>query len=340
MGWNPPAPSDWLPPSLFLHPHGIKLPGLLTSSSWQGTPAPDTCIPFSQQPGDDLFRGSERDPSNPKTKTQPPAGGCTATWGTRRAPTWLTLHPTDILFYFILFYFILFYFILFYFIFSFYSPRGHRAYLSSAPHYDFPRYRQLVHELTLGFSRISREVLQLQARLRDQHGRPELAQHLARLQEREQEKLQLVSARGWDPPSTPGGFSPPQGGFLSPSPCPPRRRRSSSWRGSGCRTSLAWTPTSRRCGSSSTSRWARRGPPYPTTIPPTPILGTGTPLSQAGILKGAPPSWTFPRFLPSSGAKGGPRWCLQKLLLFGAPRIVWRCRAAAVPSASPGLSVS
>uniref|UniRef100_A0A8B9T8N2 Uncharacterized protein n=1 Tax=Anas platyrhynchos TaxID=8839 RepID=A0A8B9T8N2_ANAPL len=70
--------------------------------------------------------------------------------------------------------------------------QGHRAYLSSAPHYDFPRYRQLVHELTLGFSRISREVLQLQARLRDQHGRPELAQHLARLQEREQEKLQLL----------------------------------------------------------------------------------------------------------------------------------------------------
>ncbi|KAI6072398.1 60S ribosomal protein L40 [Aix galericulata] len=70
---------------------------------------------------------------------------------------------------------------------------GHRAYLSSAPRYDFPRYRQLVHELTLAFSRVSREVLQLQGRLRDQHGRPELAQHLARLQEREQEKLQLTA---------------------------------------------------------------------------------------------------------------------------------------------------
>ncbi|XP_047908358.1 required for excision 1-B domain-containing protein [Anser cygnoides] len=70
---------------------------------------------------------------------------------------------------------------------------GHRAYLSSAPHYDFPRYRQLVHELTLAFSGISREVLQLQGRLRDQHGRPELAQHLARVQEREQEKLQLTA---------------------------------------------------------------------------------------------------------------------------------------------------
>uniref|UniRef100_A0A8C9FWG9 Uncharacterized protein n=1 Tax=Pavo cristatus TaxID=9049 RepID=A0A8C9FWG9_PAVCR len=73
-------------------------------------------------------------------------------------------------------------------------PRGHRAYLSSAPHYDFPRYRQLVHEVTTAFSGISREVLQLQGRLRGELGRPDLAQHLTRLQEREQEKLQLVSA--------------------------------------------------------------------------------------------------------------------------------------------------
>ncbi|XP_031459923.1 required for excision 1-B domain-containing protein [Phasianus colchicus] len=70
---------------------------------------------------------------------------------------------------------------------------GHRAYLSSAPHYDFPRYRQLVHEVTAAFSGISREVLQLQGRLRGELGRPDLAQHLTRLQEREQEKLQLTA---------------------------------------------------------------------------------------------------------------------------------------------------
>uniref|UniRef100_A0A8C3NW51 Required for excision 1-B domain-containing protein n=1 Tax=Cyanoderma ruficeps TaxID=181631 RepID=A0A8C3NW51_9PASS len=74
---------------------------------------------------------------------------------------------------------------------------GHRAYLSSAPHYDFPRYRQLVHEVTVAFSGISREVLDIAGRLRDQLGRPDLAQHLARLQEREQEKLQLVGAGLW-----------------------------------------------------------------------------------------------------------------------------------------------
>nr|XP_054506404.1 required for excision 1-B domain-containing protein [Agelaius phoeniceus] len=70
---------------------------------------------------------------------------------------------------------------------------GHRAYLSSAPHYDFPRYRQLVHEVTVAFSGISREVLAIAGRLRDQLGRPDLAQHLARLQDREQEKLQLTA---------------------------------------------------------------------------------------------------------------------------------------------------
>ncbi|XP_074894008.1 required for excision 1-B domain-containing protein [Buteo buteo] len=70
---------------------------------------------------------------------------------------------------------------------------GHQAYLSSAPHYDFPRYRQLVHEITLAFNGISREVLCIAGRLRDEFARPDLAQHLARLQEREQEKLQLTA---------------------------------------------------------------------------------------------------------------------------------------------------
>ncbi|XP_062482804.1 required for excision 1-B domain-containing protein [Pezoporus occidentalis] len=71
--------------------------------------------------------------------------------------------------------------------------QGHRAYLSSAPHYDFPRYRQLVHEITVAFSSISREVLSIAGHLRDELARPDLAQHLARLQEREQEKLQLTA---------------------------------------------------------------------------------------------------------------------------------------------------
>uniref|UniRef100_A0A8C0FPP1 Uncharacterized protein n=1 Tax=Bubo bubo TaxID=30461 RepID=A0A8C0FPP1_BUBBB len=45
------------------------------------------------------------------------------------------------------------------------GAQGYRAYLSSAPHYDFPRYRQLVHEITVAFSGISREVLCIAGRL-------------------------------------------------------------------------------------------------------------------------------------------------------------------------------
>ncbi|XP_030322206.1 required for excision 1-B domain-containing protein [Calypte anna] len=70
---------------------------------------------------------------------------------------------------------------------------GHRAYLSSGPHYDFPRYRQLVHEVTVAFGGISREVLSIAGCLRDQLARPDLAQHLDRLQDREREKLQLTA---------------------------------------------------------------------------------------------------------------------------------------------------
>ncbi|XP_067416866.1 required for excision 1-B domain-containing protein isoform X2 [Emydura macquarii macquarii] len=70
---------------------------------------------------------------------------------------------------------------------------GHRAYLSSGPHYDFLRYRQLVHEITLGFNGISREILQIKEQLQAEHGRPELAQHLARVQEKEKEKLELTA---------------------------------------------------------------------------------------------------------------------------------------------------
>lgn len=103
-------------------------------------------------------------------------------------------------------------------------PRGHRAYLSSAPHYDFPRYRQLVHEITLAFNGISREVLCIAGRLRDEFARPDLAQHLARLQEREQEKLQLVSTGlgGGVPPLPGAGLGLLFGGVSAPAVSPPQ----------------------------------------------------------------------------------------------------------------------
>uniref|UniRef100_A0A8V1AGG2 Uncharacterized protein n=1 Tax=Gallus gallus TaxID=9031 RepID=A0A8V1AGG2_CHICK len=157
---------------------------------------------------------------------------------------------------------------------------GHRAYLSSAPHYDFPRYRQLVHEVTAAFSGISREVLQLQGRLRGELGRPDLAQHLTRLQEREQEKLQLTAQlqlarqRAQDEPSV----------DTHQQEVRELKHRS---------VSTPWSPP----------------------------FGAGSPLH------------TLP--FPPAGLEGA-QMVPSKELLFGALRIVWRCRAAALPSASPG----
>lgn len=220
------------------------------------------------------------------------------TRATRRAPAWLPLHPDDLLFYFIIF-------------FPFYFPRGHRAYLSSAPRYDFPRYRQLVHELTLAFSRISREVLQLQGRLRDQHGRPELAQHLARLQEREQEKLQLVSARGWGgdtkhrtPPPTPGVFS-------APLRVPAADGAAPAGAAAGAGRARRGRPPAGGAGAQAQVGGHEGVPPTPPGSPLPQFWGPGPP-PRAGILRGAP----LPAFSSAPSlqrGRGGPRWCLQKL---------------------------
>lgn len=78
---------------------------------------------------------------------------------------------------------------------SFPFCRGHRAYLRSGPHYDFVRYRQLVHEITLAFNGISREILQIKGQLEGPCKREDLAQHLGRIQEKEKEKLELVRRR-------------------------------------------------------------------------------------------------------------------------------------------------
>nr|XP_008118479.2 PREDICTED: uncharacterized protein C19orf60 homolog [Anolis carolinensis] len=70
---------------------------------------------------------------------------------------------------------------------------GHGAYLRSGPDYDFPRYRQLVHEITEAFSGISQEILGIKAQLEGSHGRGDLARHLAHLQEQERNKLELTA---------------------------------------------------------------------------------------------------------------------------------------------------
>ncbi|XP_038632733.1 required for excision 1-B domain-containing protein isoform X1 [Scyliorhinus canicula] len=69
---------------------------------------------------------------------------------------------------------------------------GHQAYLRSSPNYDFIQYRQLVHEITQAFNRISKEVIQLKDRFHEEYDRPDLSEHVERMQEREREKLELV----------------------------------------------------------------------------------------------------------------------------------------------------
>ncbi|XP_067871886.1 required for excision 1-B domain-containing protein [Heterodontus francisci] len=70
---------------------------------------------------------------------------------------------------------------------------GHQAYLRSAPNYDFIQYRQLVHEITQAFNRISKEVIHLKDQFHEEFGRPDLSEHIERVQEREREKLELTA---------------------------------------------------------------------------------------------------------------------------------------------------
>ncbi|XP_018111698.1 required for excision 1-B domain-containing protein isoform X1 [Xenopus laevis] len=70
---------------------------------------------------------------------------------------------------------------------------GHQAYLKSGPHYDFVRYRQLVHEITLAFNGISKEVIQIKDRFREVYDRSDLSEHLEKIQEMEKEKLELTA---------------------------------------------------------------------------------------------------------------------------------------------------
>ncbi|XP_018583540.1 required for excision 1-B domain-containing protein [Scleropages formosus] len=70
---------------------------------------------------------------------------------------------------------------------------GHEAYLRTGPHYDFLRYRQLVHEIAQAFGGISREVLDIKERLHRDFDRVDLSEHIEKLQEKEKQKLELTA---------------------------------------------------------------------------------------------------------------------------------------------------
>uniref|UniRef100_A0A8C4UA94 Required for excision 1-B domain containing n=1 Tax=Falco tinnunculus TaxID=100819 RepID=A0A8C4UA94_FALTI len=193
---------------------------------------------------------------------------------------------------------------------------GHQAYLHSAPHYDFPRYRQLVHEITVAFSGISREVLHIAGRLRDQLARPDLAQHLAQLQEREQEKLQLVSAGLGGARCAWGCFG---GGGLSSLRVPTADSTAPAGPAAGSGPARGGCPSA---GGAGAQAQVGGGP-----AAVSPYLGmAAAPCPGLGA-----PSPHFP-FLQPRGAQMVP----SKALAAAAPGRVWRCCVAVVPSASPG----
>ena len=64
--------------------------------------------------------------------------------------------------------------------------------MRTGPHYDFDHYRQLVHEITQAFCGISKEVLEIKGRLHHEFDRPDLSEHIEKLQNKEKQKLELV----------------------------------------------------------------------------------------------------------------------------------------------------
>lgn len=71
-----------------------------------------------------------------------------------------------------------------------FSFRGHKIYLSSAPNYNFIRFRALVQDVTQDFKRISEEIIKIECELRVLH--PDLSMYLADVQDSEKQHLELV----------------------------------------------------------------------------------------------------------------------------------------------------
>lgn len=71
--------------------------------------------------------------------------------------------------------------------------RGHKIYLSTAPNYDFPTFRELVREVTQEFKRISEGMMDIERRLRLNDNSGHLAEYVRALQEEEKVKLELTA---------------------------------------------------------------------------------------------------------------------------------------------------
>ncbi|CAH1772680.1 unnamed protein product [Owenia fusiformis] len=69
---------------------------------------------------------------------------------------------------------------------------GFQAYIKCAPNYNFPMYRQLVHEITQGFKKISEEIVKIQQDFVELQSMPNVATFIEKIQEDEKQKLELT----------------------------------------------------------------------------------------------------------------------------------------------------
>jgi len=73
-----------------------------------------------------------------------------------------------------------------------FSFSGFKEYLETAPTYDFPQYRQLVHDITQTFNNISNEVIAIEVKLRG-NGQTRIGDIIRKIQLKEKEKLEMTA---------------------------------------------------------------------------------------------------------------------------------------------------
>lgn len=64
--------------------------------------------------------------------------------------------------------------------------------MNGAPNYNFPMYRQLVHEITQTFTKISQDIILITKQLEDDHSLTTIATIVTGIQNNEKDKLEKV----------------------------------------------------------------------------------------------------------------------------------------------------
>lgn len=70
---------------------------------------------------------------------------------------------------------------------------GFQAYLAGSPNYNFPLYRQLVHEMTQTFNNISQDIISIREKLCNEHSLNVIASLIDKVQDQEKKKLETTA---------------------------------------------------------------------------------------------------------------------------------------------------